>query len=340
MVKKFSLFSLLSLSLIGCTLFGIEDFPSYLPYVREVIDINGLLSNKNVANYTLVAGKFIKLGNKQYIAAHVASQQNPGDILGIILTEQNNPSNSMWISRDVFTLSGGHIDRYLFPSVNYLASGNREFNPFSASITTNLSFYIGANDLKNFNYLFPNGSFNYVFQINYDHFFYTINIVLKRFDQTFSAPPTSKTMAYPTPPPFQLFGSTHDFIYLDILRWSDNIIAVLVGQPAQGKGEVALFQIDLTMTNNPSYLTSVGSGFPLFYIDHAMSSLWLTHDGVIGFDRSNRRLIFYDINYLSQESRTLSISQNFIPLGFSEDGESWLAFDETKRKIYRLRSWW
>jgi hypothetical protein len=169
MVKKFSLFSLLSLSLIGCAFFGIEDFPSYLPYVREVIDINGLLSNKNVANYTLVAGKFIKLGNKQYIAAHVASQQNPGDILGIILSEQNNPSNSMWISRDVFTLSGGIISRYLFPSVkNYLASGNREFNPFSASITTNLSFYIGANDLKNFNYLFPNGSFNYVFQIYFN----------------------------------------------------------------------------------------------------------------------------------------------------------------------------
>jgi len=335
MVKKFSLFSLLSLSLIGCALFGIEDFPSYLPYVREVIDINGLLSNKNVANYTLVAGKFIKLGNKQYIAAHVASQQNPGDILGIILSEQNNPSNSMWISRDVFTSNRGIISRYLFPSVNYLASGTSEFNPFSALVTKNLSFYIGANDLKNFNYLFPNGSYNYVFKIYY---YLNICIDFERFDQTFSFY-GSKSSAYNTPP-FQLSGSTDDFIYLDILRWSDNIIAVLVGQPAQGKGEVALFQIDLTMTNNPSYLTSVGSGFPLFYIDHAMSSLWLTHDGVIGFDRSNRRLIFYDINNLSQENSTLSISQNFIPLGFSEDGESWLAFDETKRKIYRLRSWW
>jgi hypothetical protein len=71
-----------------------------------------------------------------------------------------------------------------------------------------------------------------------------------------------------------------------------------------------------------------------------MSSLWLTHDGVIGFDRSNRRLIFYDINNLSQENSTLSISQDFIPLGFSEDGESWLAFDKTNGKIYRLRSWW
>ena len=335
MVKKFSLFSLLSLSLIGCTLFGIEDFPSYLPYVREVIDINGLLSNKNVANYTLVAGKFIKLGNKQYIAAHVASQQNPGDILGIILSEQNNPSNSMWISRDVFTLSGGIISRYLFPSVKYLASGNREFNPFSASITNNLNF--GLNDFYSFDYLFPNGGFNYVFRIQLD-LSLNIKIGLMQFFPNFSSNSITSS-AYSTAP-FQLSGSTGNFIYLDILRWSDNIIAVLVGQPAQGKGEVALFQIDLTMTNNPSYLTSVGSGFPLFYIDHAMSSLWLTHDGVIGFDRSNRRLIFYDINYLSQESRTLSISQNFIPLGFSEDGESWLAFDETKRKIYRLRSWW
>jgi hypothetical protein len=338
MVKKFSLFSLLSLSLIGCAFFGIEDFPSYLPYVREVIDINGLLSNKNVANYTLVAGKFIKLGKKQYIAAHVASQQNPTDILGIILSEQNNPSNSMWISRDVFTLSGGIISRYLFPSVkNYLASGNREFNPISASITTNLSFNIGANDLKNFNYLFPNGSFNYVFQI-YFNGSSKIIIDLKQFDQTFS-PSGSQSCTYIIPP-FQLSGSIDDFIYLDILRWSDNIIAVLVGQPAQGKGEVALFEIDLTMSSIPSYLNSVGSGFPLFNIDHAMSSLWLTHDGVIGFDRSNRQLIFYDINNLSQKNSTLSISQDFIPLGFSEDGESWLAFDKTKRKIYRLRSWW
>jgi len=338
MVKKFSLFSLLSLSLIGCAFFGIEDFPSYLPYVREVIDINGLLSNKNVANYTLVAGKFIKLGNKQYIAAHVASQQNPGNILGIILSEQNNPSNSMWISQDVFTLSGGSISRYLFPSVDYLASGKFEFNPFSASITINLNFNIGANDLKDFNYLFPNGSVNYVFGIQFNGSFNNIKIDLKRFDHTFTLL-DSKTQVYSTPP-FQLSGSNDDFIYLDILRWSDNIIAVLVGQPAQGKGEVALFQIDLTNTSNPSYLNSVGSGFPLFNIDNAMSSLWLTHDGVIGFDRSNRQLIFYDINNLSQENSTLSISQDFIPLGFSEDGESWLAFDKTKRKIYRLRSWW
>jgi len=339
MVKKFSLFSLLSLSLIGCAFFGVEDFPSYLPYMRENIYMDVLLNNKNVANYTLVAGKFIKLDNKQYIAAHVASQQNPGDILGIILSEQNNPLNSMWISRDVFTSDEGIISRYLFPSVNYLASGNREFNPFSALITRNLGFTIGANDLKDFHYLFPNGSFNYVFQIYYDDFYNNINIDLKRFDQTTFYPLGSKTGAYFTPP-FQLSGSPDNFIYLDILRWSDDIIAVLVGQPAQGKGEVALFQIDLTMNNNPSYLTSVGSGFPLFNIDHARSSLWLTHDGVIGFDRSNRQLIFYDINNLCQENSTLSIRQDFIPLGFSEDGESWLAFDETKRKIYRLRSWW